>query len=86
MARNSPDAERAVVSTPMRRARGRRLWNRYLRVAAAIASLIGNTLLTGMYFILLPPFVWAARRAERRETPGWHAIAPDCPTSPTSEY
>ena len=41
---------------------------------AAIAGLIGNTLLTGIYFIVCPPFAWAARRAERRETPGWRAI------------
>jgi hypothetical protein len=53
-----------------------RLWNRYLRVVAAIAGLIANTLLTGIYFMLLPPFAWAARRAERRDTPGWRAIAP----------
>ena len=68
------------------RARGTRLWNRYLRVAAAIAGLIANTLLTGIYFMLLPPFAWAARRAARRDTPGWRAIAPDRAESPTSQY
>jgi hypothetical protein len=39
-----------------------------------------------MYFILLPPFAWIARRAERREAPGWRAIPPDRPASPTSHY
>jgi len=68
------------------RARGRRFWNRYVRMAAAIAGLIGGTLLTGMYFIVLPPFAWAARRAERRETPGWRALPTDRPPSPTSQY
>ena len=56
--------------------RATRLWNRYLRVVAAIAGLIGNTLLTVIYFVLLPPFAWAARRAERRETPGWRRSRP----------
>jgi hypothetical protein len=36
--------------------------------------------------VLLPPFAWAARRAERRETLGWRAIASDRPASPTSQY
>ena len=48
-----------------------RLWKRYLRVAAAIAGVIGNTMLTVIYFVLLPPFAWLAKRAERREPPGW---------------
>src|SRR5713226_6119768 len=39
-------------------ARASRLWKRYLRVAAALASLVGNAILTIMYFILLPPFAW----------------------------
>lgn len=82
LGRVAPELQRRHVWS----ARGRRFWNRYLRIAAAIAGLIGNTLLFGMYFVLLPPFVWAARRAERRETPGWRAIAPDRPASPTSLY
>jgi hypothetical protein len=82
LGRVAPELQRRHVW----RARGRRFWNRYLRIAAAIARLIGNTLLFGMYFVLLPPFVWAARRADRRETPGWRAIAPDRPASPTSLY
>src|SRR5947208_2467615 len=37
------------------RARASRLWKRYLRVAAGIASVVGNAVLTIMYFILLAP-------------------------------
>src|SRR5262249_9488053 len=51
-------------------ARAKRLWNRYLRVAAALAAAFGHVMLTLMYFILLPPFVWFAKRAERREPIG----------------
>src|SRR6185295_19986088 len=47
-------------------ARANRLWKRYLRAAAAIAAVIGTTLLTLQYFVLLPPFAWLARRAARR--------------------
>jgi hypothetical protein len=82
LGRLAPELQRRHVW----RARGRRLWNRYVRVAAGIAGLIGDTLLTAMYFILLPPFAWIARRAERREAPGWRAIPPDRPASPTSHY
>ena len=52
-------------------ARAKRVWNRYVRLAAALAGVIGDTLLTVMYFVLLPPFAWLARRAERREPAGW---------------
>jgi hypothetical protein len=82
LGRVAPELQRRHVWS----ARGRRLWNRYLRVAAVIAGLIGNTLLIAMYFVLVPPFAWAARRAERRETPGWRAIPPDRPAPPTSLY
>src|SRR5262245_14104590 len=81
LGRLSPGSQRRHVW----RARGSRLWNRYLRVAAAIAGLFGNTMLTVVYFVLLPPFAWAARRAARRDTPGWQPIARDA-ESPTSLY
>jgi len=35
-----------------------RLWKRYLRLAAAVAGVMGATMLTAMYFVLLPPFAW----------------------------
>lgn len=58
-------------------ARTRRLWQRYLRFAAAVASLLGATMLTLMYFVVLPPFAWLAKRAERREPAGWQPIDRD---------
>ena len=63
------------------RARASRLWKRYLRVAAAIATVIGNAILTILYFIVLPPFAWLAKRAERREPLGWTPSPRDAPTS-----
>jgi hypothetical protein len=53
------------------KARLNRLWKGYLRFAVALGSLMGGILLTLQYFILLPPFAWAAKRAERREAQGW---------------
>jgi hypothetical protein len=77
-----------VAPTAYRRhvwhARARRLWNRYLRVAVFFANLFGTAILTMIYFVVLPPFAWLARRAERREVPGWRPIARD--GSPTSQY
>jgi len=61
-------------------ARATRLWNRYLRIAAAIAGLFGGAVLSAIYFIVLPPFAWLAKRAERRETPGWTARADGSPS------
>jgi hypothetical protein len=59
------------------RARLSRLWKAYLRVAMAIASVLGGLLLMIQYFVLLPPFAWLAKRAARRETAGWVAISSD---------
>jgi len=50
-----------------------RLWKAYLRVAAALAGAIGALLLRVQYFVLLPPFVFLARRAARREHEGFSA-------------
>ena len=55
-------------------ARLRRLWKAYLRFATALAGLIAGVVLTLQYFLLLPPFAWAAKRAARRERPGWTAV------------
>jgi hypothetical protein len=59
------------------RARASRLWKRYLRVAAACAAMLGTAILTVQYFILLPPFAWLAKRAERRQRAGWTPIRSD---------
>src|SRR6185295_6349937 len=55
-------------------ARARRLWNRYLRIAAMLAAVISGVVLTVMYFVLLSPFAWFAKRAERRDPIGWIPI------------
>jgi rubrerythrin len=67
-------------------ARASRLWKRYLRIAAAIAGLFSTAVLTIMYFVLLPPFAWLAKRAQRRESPGWAAITREPGASSTSQY
>src|SRR5881296_64859 len=66
------------------RARASRLWRRYVRVAAAVAGGFGTLILTIQYFILLPPFAWLAKRAQRREPPGWAPISGDRQESPSS--
>jgi hypothetical protein len=58
------------------RARFGRLWKAYLRLASAIAGVIGGAILTVQYFVLLPPFAWLAKRAEKREPAGWSPIPP----------
>ena len=68
------------------RARASRLWKRYLRVAAAAAGVLGTAILTIMYFVLLAPFAWFAKRAERREPVGWTPISQESNDSPTSQY
>jgi hypothetical protein len=82
LARVSPGSYRREVW----RARANRLWKRYLRVAAGVANLIGALVLTIMYFVLLPPFAWFAKRAERREPAGWHPIARERGESGRSQY
>jgi rubrerythrin len=68
------------------RARAKRLWNRYLRAAAGLATVLGSAILLLQYFVLLPPFAWLAKRAERREPLGWIPIPRDRRTPPTSQY
>ena len=71
----------------MWQARASRLWKRiYLRVAAAVAGVLGTAVLTVLYFVVLAPFAWLAKRAERREPVGWAPIAPEDKASPTSQY
>jgi rubrerythrin len=72
LARVSPDRQRSILW----RARLGRLWKAYLRFAVGLAGLIGGVLLTLQYFILLPPFAWAAKRAARREPQGWTPVDP----------
>ena len=67
-------------------ARANRLWKRYLRVAAGVAAVMGTAMLTVMYFVVLAPFAWLAKRAERREPGGWSPTAPEGKDSGTSQY
>jgi len=67
-------------------ARATRMWNRYVRVAAALGNVIGTLMLAVIYFVLLPPFAWLARRAARREPPGWAPISARADAAPTSQY
>ncbi len=82
LARISPQSYRRRLW----RARASRLWKRYVRVAAALAGLLGTLILTIQYFILLPPFAWIAKRVARREQPGWTPISREGNDSPTSQY
>jgi hypothetical protein len=54
-------------------ARLNRLWKVYLRFATAFAAVAGAVLLTLQYFLVLPLFAFAAKRAERaaRVPSGW---------------
>jgi len=56
------------------RARLKRLWRAYLRLAGAIGAVFGAIVLSVEYFIVLPPFALLDRGALRRETPGWRPI------------
>jgi hypothetical protein len=52
-------------------ARLSRIWKGYLRIAAAIANVMGGVLLTIQYFLILPLFALMAKRSARKELPGW---------------
>jgi hypothetical protein len=82
LTRVSPDTYRRHVW----HARATRLWNRYLRVAAAVAGLLGTAILTILYFVVLPPFAWLAKRSARREPAGWRSIPNGRAASPRSQY
>jgi hypothetical protein len=68
------------------RARLSRLWKGYLRVAAALASLMSGVLLTVLYLVVVPLFALAAKRAERREPAGWRPIADRGSATMTRQY
>jgi hypothetical protein len=48
-----------------------RLWKGYLRLATALAAVLGTLFLRLQYFIVLPPFAVLAKRAASREPPGF---------------
>jgi hypothetical protein len=45
-----------------------------LRIAVAVASLLGSLFLYLQYFVVLPVFALVARRSARREIPGWKNV------------
>jgi rubrerythrin len=65
-------------------ARAGRLWKAYLRVANAVASVLGRVMLGIQYFLLLPPFAFWAKRKARLEAPGLCASRP--PTALRDQY
>jgi len=82
LARVSPEHHKKRIW----RARLSRLWKAYLRIAAALAGVIGGVLLTIQYFVVLPPFAWLARRAARREPRGWVPIPVEERDALTRQY
>jgi rubrerythrin len=68
------------------RARASRLWKRYLGIATALANVVGSVVLTIVYFTVLPPFAWLARRAAAREPIGWARITRDTDDTSNSQY
>lgn len=56
-------------------ARLTRLWKGYLRIASAIANVMGGIVLTVQYFLILPFFALMAKRAEKKELPGWSSTS-----------
>ncbi|WP_218035935.1 MULTISPECIES: ferritin-like domain-containing protein [Sphingobium] len=71
LARMAPDRARRALWA----ARLRRLWRAYLRFAMILAAMMSRLILTLLYFLLLAPFAWVAKRAERKEALGWHICA-----------
>jgi len=66
--------------------RAGRIWKLYLRLASALAAAIGAVVLTVQYYVLLPPFALLARRAAKKEIPGWTPIAADRNGRLTGQY
>lgn len=66
------------------KARLSRLWKAYLRLAAAVAGLLGTLMLLLQYALFLPPFALLARLKARREPQGWFPARP--PTPLRSQY
>lgn len=67
-------------------ARLSRLWKGYLRIATAVAGVMGSVMLTLQYFVFLPPFAFLAKRAGRREPVGFRAIDPKRNLPTQSQY
>jgi hypothetical protein len=82
LARVSPQSYRRQIW----RARASRFYKRYLRCAIRCGDAVASVLLTVQYFVVLPPFAWFAKRAERREASGWVSIDRPAVRSARSQY
>ena len=60
-------------------ARLERWWKAYLRLAVALASVLGGAMLALQYFVVLPLFALLARRALRREPSGLRPVRAPSP-------
>jgi len=68
------------------RVRLSRLWKGYLRLALALAGAISGLILTILYFTLLAPFGYFAKRAARREPTGWLPVSSERNASLDRQY
>jgi hypothetical protein len=66
-------------------ARAHRLWKGYLRLATALAGVLGGLVLVVQYFAVLPLFALLAKRAARSEPQGW-ALRTEKRSSLASQY
>lgn len=82
LARVSPARHRLLLW----RARLSRLWKGYLRLAIALANLVSGLILTILYFTLLVPFAYLAKRAASREPTGWLPVSPERSASLERQY
>jgi hypothetical protein len=68
------------------RARLSRIWKAYLRIAVAIAGVLGKVMLLVQYFVVLPLFALLAKRAARSERGGWKRVRAPEATSVERQY
>jgi hypothetical protein len=82
LVRVSPQRHRRLLW----RARLSRLWKGYLRLAIALAGLISGLILTILYFTLLAPFAYLAKRAAGQEPSGWSPVSSERNASLDRQY
>lgn len=63
-----------------------RVWKAYLRLASAVAGVMGAVVLTAQYFLFLPVFALMAKRSSRREATGWLESRTSAAASLRSQY
>lgn len=68
------------------RARMGRLWKAYLRFAVGLASMLSTVVLLALYFLVLGPFAWFAKRNAVREGEGWISRRGDRTSALTRQY